>query len=118
MSSPEKPISQIIKNDDNLNEKVPKKVNEYSSSNLNNKNENIILNKIISSSLSKKQKKINSVNNIINSNNKNKVEMNINMNINENNFYPLYITDTKMIEKFNEEKIKKNFHVIVKNQNV
>lgn len=44
--------------------------------------------------------------------------MNINMNINENNFYPLYITDTKMIEKFNEEKIKKNFHVIVKNQNV
>ena len=31
-------------------------VNEYSSSNLNNKNENIILNKIISSSLSKKQK--------------------------------------------------------------
>ena len=40
------------------------------------------------------------------------------MNINENNFYPLYITDTKMIEKFNEEKIKKNFHAIVKNQNV
>ena len=35
--------------------------------------------------------------------------MNINMNINENNFYPLYITDTKMIEKFNEEKIKKKF---------
>ena len=118
MLSPEKTIPQIIKNDDNLNEKVPKKVNEYSSSNLNNKNENIILNKIISSSLSKKQKKINSVNNIINSNNKNKVEMNINMNNNENNFYPLYITDTKMIEKFNEEKIKKNFHVIVKNQNV
>ena len=73
-------------------------VNEYSSSNLNNKNENIILNKIISSSLSKKQKKINSVNNIINSNNKNKVDMNINMNININNFYPLYITDTKILK--------------------
>ncbi len=109
MSSPEKPISQIIKNDDNLNEKSPKKVNEYSLSNLNNKNENIILNKIISSSLSKKQKKINSINNIINSNNNNKVDMNINMNINVNNYYPLYITDTKMIEKFNEEKIKKKF---------
>ena len=113
MSSSEKEISQIEKNYENFNEKTQRKVNESSSSKQITSNPNIIINKIISPISSENLKKTNSVNNNIidskNNNNENKFDMNINMNINLINFYPLYITDSKMTEKFNEEKLKKKF---------
>ena len=113
MSSSEKEKSQIEKNYENFNEKTQRKANESSSSKQITSNPNIIINKIISPISSENLKKTNSVNNNIidskNNNNENKFDMNINMNINVSNFYPLYITDSKMTEKFNEEKLKKKF---------
>ena len=110
MSTLQNQIKENLKNIENPIDKSQKKQNESSSSKQNNSSENFFT-KIISPISSEQINKVNSVN-------ENKLDMNINMNINVSNFYPLYITDTKMIEKFNEEKIKKNFHVIVKNQNV
>ena len=101
MSSLENKIKENIKNTENPIDKTQNKKNESSSSKQNNSSENFFT-KIISPISSEQINKVNSVN-------ENKLDMNINMNINVSNFYPLYITDTKMIEKFKEEKNKKKF---------
>ena len=101
MSTLQNQIKENLKNIENPIDKSQKKQNESSSSKQNNSSENFFT-KIISPISSEQINKTNSVN-------ENKVDMNINMNINVSNFYPLYITDTKMTEKFNEEKNKKKF---------
>ena len=101
MSTLQNQIKENLKNIENPIDKSQKKQNESSSSKQNNSSENFFT-KIISPISSEQINKTNSVN-------ENKVDMNINMNINVSNFYPLYITDTKMTEKFNEEKSKKKF---------
>ena len=101
MSTLQNQIKENLKNIENPIDKSQKKQNESSSSKQNNSSENFFT-KIISPISSEQINKTNSVN-------ENKLDMNINMNINVSNFYPLYITDTKMIEKFKEEKNKKKF---------